>query len=568
MKFIIHTRLNVKLVSLLLMLIAGMGVVQAQDGVLPLPGSENSSFGSRVFAEAQQLTASDSVAEDYFGWNLALDGATLIAASQHTHNASNSPAGAAYVFERSGGTWAQVARLAGSDTVSGDEFGFDVAVQGNVAVIGAPNHDVSGKLDQGAVYLFRREAGGIWTQWQKLIAADGLANQRFGAQVDIDGDRIVIGAGSAAKAYVYKRNAAQMWEYEAPLFTAGSISDVKLHGLFALVGSSTEESAKGAAYLYQYNGTTWAQVKRLTASDGVMGDAFGVEVGLQNGQAFVHASLNTPAGKFRGAVYVFSDNGGTWTQTQKLASSDLSDFDRFGEALDVDGETLAISSRGDELGAGSVYLFKWNGSNWVQDDKIEAVGGYFGISVAVQDGTLAASAPYLDAYKGRVFVYGDPLLTPAELLVNGGFESSDTGWTVKNPTSDKVKCNKPTKTFAYTGECAWRFKGGAGENAKIQQTITSGVTSGDVLTLSGYVNATGAVNGKLKLVVKYADGVTPKGKITINLTGATSGYVPLSILEPALTVNVAAPVQKIKLMVKNSSASGKIYYDDLSLTAQ
>src|SRR5690606_2243716 len=121
---------------------------------------------------------------------------------------------------------------------------------------------------------------------------------------------------------------------------------------------------------------------------------------------------------------------------------------------------------------------------------------------------------------------------------------------------------KPEKSkfFAHTGDCAWRFKGGAGESAKIQQVITSGVTSGDVLTLSGYVNATGAANGKLKMVVAYADGVTPKGKVTINLTSPTSGYVPLSSLQPALTVNVAAPVQKIKLMVKNSGVSGKVYY--------
>src|SRR5690606_24389620 len=158
MKFVIHTRLNVILVSLLagLVLTAGIGVVQAQDGILPLPGIENgSSLGSRVFTEAQQLTASDSVPEDYFGWNLALDGNTLIAASHHTHNAADIPAGAAYIFERSSGVWTQVTRLSGSDSATGDEFGFAVAVQGDIAVIGAPNHDVSGKLDQGAVYIFR-----------------------------------------------------------------------------------------------------------------------------------------------------------------------------------------------------------------------------------------------------------------------------------------------------------------------------------------------------------------------------------------------------------------------------
>src|SRR5690606_11636309 len=84
---------------------------------------------------------------------------------------------------------------------------------------------------------------------------------------------------------------------------------------------------------------------------------------------------------------------------------------------------------------------------------------------------------------------------PIELVANGGFEAYaqdtkvPTGWTLKNGSKDKVKCNKPNKTFAFAGVCAFTFKGVAGESAKLQQTIatgTLGLGAGDVMKFSSY----------------------------------------------------------------------------------
>ena len=551
-----------------LLISVGVWSVWAQDGVLPLPGGS----GNRAFTEVQQLTASDGADAEYFGLQVALDGDTLLE--------GNSPAdsiGAAYIFERdNNGDWNEIKRLIGSDSALEDDFAYDVALDGDTAVVGAPGH-TSMSDDEGAIYVFTPNGAGVWTQSQKLTVPAAPMNSYLGNEVDIDGDRIIAAAEGIDKAYIFKRNTNQVWQLEADLDTGQEVYDVKIQGDIALIGAASDNGNIGTVHVYQLQAGSWTFVKKLTPSDGIPGDNFGAKLLLHNDQAFVFAYLSVPPGNFRGAVYVFSRNGGTWTQTQKLVPNDPADNDVFGYGMAADDQTLVISSYRDNADAGSVYQFGWNGSAWVQQDKILPVGNRFGIDVDFQDGVLASGAPAADNGKGRVYIYSDPNLIPTptpttapaiELLTDGGFENNATGWTVKNATGDKVKCNKPTKTFAYSGNCAWRFKGGPGENAKIQQIITSGVTSGDVLKLGGYVNAGGAVSGKLKLVVTYADGVTPKGKLTINLTSPTSGYVPLSSLQPALTVNVAAPVEKIKLMVTNSSTSGKVYYDALSLTAQ
>jgi hypothetical protein len=100
----------------------------------------------------QELTATDGVAQDYFGWSLTLSGDTaLISAAGRT-----SMQGVAYIFRRSGSTFSQVgSALAASDGVAGDQFGVGVALSGQAALVGAPYRSVGGNAAQGVVYAIR-----------------------------------------------------------------------------------------------------------------------------------------------------------------------------------------------------------------------------------------------------------------------------------------------------------------------------------------------------------------------------------------------------------------------------
>src|SRR5215472_1934702 len=78
---------------------------------------------------------------DFFGWSVAISGGTVLASAIGTalpgHDVNS---GAVFEYVRSGATWPQTAQFTGADTQSGHAFGWDVALAGNTAVIGAPRN--------------------------------------------------------------------------------------------------------------------------------------------------------------------------------------------------------------------------------------------------------------------------------------------------------------------------------------------------------------------------------------------------------------------------------------------
>ncbi|HEU0011074.1 MAG TPA: FG-GAP repeat protein, partial [Verrucomicrobiae bacterium] len=113
-------------------------------------------------------------------------------------------AGAAYVFERTGTNWSQQAYLKASNTGANDEFGWSVAVHGDTAIVGARmedsnttglNGDESNNdaTNSGAAYVFVR-AGTNWNQQAYLKASNTGAVDFFGGSVAVFGDTVVVGA--------------------------------------------------------------------------------------------------------------------------------------------------------------------------------------------------------------------------------------------------------------------------------------------------------------------------------------------------------------------------------------
>jgi uncharacterized protein (TIGR03437 family) len=99
-----------------------------------------------VWGQQQKLTASDGAAGDSFGNSVSVSGATAVIAAYH----KNADQGAAYLFALSGGTWGQPLELTASDGVANDYFGYSASVSGDTAVMGA----VGRNTNQGAAYVF------------------------------------------------------------------------------------------------------------------------------------------------------------------------------------------------------------------------------------------------------------------------------------------------------------------------------------------------------------------------------------------------------------------------------
>ena len=174
-----------------------------------------------AWSEQAKLTASDSTADDLFGYAVAVSGDTAVIGA-YANDDGGTDSGSAYVFARSGVAWSEQAKLtAASDSAAGDQFGISVAVSGDTAVIGADSDDDGGTAS-GSAYVFTR-SGGAWNQQTKLTASDSAANDFFGVAVAVSGDTAVIGAignddggSESGSAYVFTLN-----EYTLTLDTAG-----------------------------------------------------------------------------------------------------------------------------------------------------------------------------------------------------------------------------------------------------------------------------------------------------------------------------------------------------------
>jgi hypothetical protein len=145
--------------------------------------------------------------------------------------------GAAYVFEKNGNVWIEVAKLTAADADAGDGFGRSVALDGDVALVGAPSKDSAPSFDQGAAYVFERL--GTWTQAAKLTASDAVTSDFFGFSVALALPRALIGA--SAHDHVAS-NAGALYAFESfagPVDRAGGVARAR-RGL----GRSTRRRAR------------------------------------------------------------------------------------------------------------------------------------------------------------------------------------------------------------------------------------------------------------------------------------------------------------------------------------
>jgi hypothetical protein len=180
----------------------------------------------------------------------------------------------------------------------------------------------------------------------------------------------------------------------------GSAAAIK--GTTAVIGADGDASFRGAAYVFTKSGDTWSEGQKLVASDGRSGDEFGYRVAVDHSTLLVTAFSATVHGvAFQGAAYVFALSGDTFSATQKLTASDGGLFDNFGAAVSVDGKTLVIGANGATVGAnpaqGAAYVFTKSNGTWTETQKLIADDGAaydnFGLSVTLQGSTILVGSP-------------------------------------------------------------------------------------------------------------------------------------------------------------------------------
>ncbi len=385
--------------------------------------------------ELAKIVAADASAGDVFGSALDLSGPRLLVAAPGDGALD---AGSAYVVRRAGTGWAHEAKLVAGDGSPGDSFGSAVALDGDRALVGAPQDDPFGD-DSGSAYVFERGASG-WAQTAKLVPLVGAVDDAAGWAVDIEGDTAVLGVPNGGglltnegAVLVFERGPGGWAQTAALVAGDGNIGgafgiSVALDGDRLLVGARGDDAggfAAGAAYVFERTGpgAPWTRTAKLVAADAQSGDRLGHAVALRGDVAAASARDDDDGGTDAGSLYVFERAGTSWSQAAKLLPGDPDPFLRFGTALALDDVRLVVGAPFDAGVSGSAYVFERGAGGWVQTKKLvgsDAVSASaLGCDVTVEGGQVLLGA-YGDANggpdAGAVYVYDGTLTADVSSL--------------------------------------------------------------------------------------------------------------------------------------------------------
>ena len=272
--------------------------------------------GSMGWSEQARLVADDGMDGDQFGHAVAVHGNTIAIGAHLADTPASQEVGKVYVYSSNGPLWSQQAIISLPDGASGSLFGSSIALENTSLVVGAPENDAN----TGRVYVFE-QLGDLWVREAVLASSDGAIGDRFGADVAIDDNYILVGApfhnSEQGAGYVFRRTSGQWGNTEeGKIESAVGISgdelgsSVALSGTFALLGAPQTASALGASYLFERDGAVWLQQTRFVAPDQEGADQVGQDVALHEDQALIGASFDSNGNGFEaGAVYFLSISG-------------------------------------------------------------------------------------------------------------------------------------------------------------------------------------------------------------------------------------------------------------------
>ena len=340
------------------------GVSVAISGTSAVVGTSGAAYAGRAYVFAKsasgwtqvaELKGSDTVAADRFGASVAISGTTVVVgAYDHAKDA-----GRAYVFAKTASGWTQVAELKGSDTVADDYFGWSVAVSGTTAVVGAVGH----AKYMGRAYVFTKTPSG-WDQTAELEGSDIVAQNGFGTSVAVLGTTAIVGAEGYAKgtgrAYVFTKTTSG-WTRVFVLKGSDTVAgdnfgtSVAISPTTAIVGAYGRADNAGRAYVFAKDAALWKQTAELRGSDTTTGDYFGISTAISGTSVVVGAYDHA---KDAGRAYVFAKTASGWKETAELKGSDTVAEDYFGSSVAVSGTTAVTGSYGQAKYAGRAYVFK------------------------------------------------------------------------------------------------------------------------------------------------------------------------------------------------------------------
>jgi FG-GAP repeat len=393
----------------------GFSGIYERDFPSQVDPAEQKSGGEQLLRQqGPKLVGTGAVGSANQGMSVALsaDGNTAIVGGPGPSNGdrdrspSVGPAGAAWVFVRSGDVWTQQDKLVGTtDTYGGGLWsqGMSVALSadGNTAIVGGP----SDNRTTGAAWVFTRN-GGVWTQQGSKLVGTGAhlaaqtplpLGQGMSVALSADGNTAIVGGWGTEAAWIFTRSGGVWTQQGNKMVGSGAVGSARqgmsvalsADGITAIVGGWSDNSKAGAAWVFVRSGDVWVQQgKKLVATDAVGSARQGTSVALSadGNTAIVGGPGDNPRDRSvpfglgaAGAAWVFTRIGGVWTQQgNKLVGSGTLGRANQGTsvALSADGDTAIVGGFADDgsVAGWRAWVFTRSDGHWKQEKNLVATG--------------------------------------------------------------------------------------------------------------------------------------------------------------------------------------------------
>lgn len=302
--------------------------------------------------EGQKLLPSNPGASFNFGFSADIEGDIIAIGAWHETVGAAAQAGAVYIFERPTptGTWVETARLTASDADPADDLGYNLEVDAATSsvIVGAQQDDEGGS-NAGAAYVFRK-TNGVWAQEAKLLDPNANTNDRAGNDVAMFGDWAVVGhhlddvgpngnQTNAGGALLYKRTGTT---WAAPIELDGSNPEpvknragygVDIDGdLLVMTSYHDFDDRRPQAWIFRENNGVWTEEQQIfpypsvnsgdhpfAAGNNNDGTHFGRHVELDNGVIAIGSSYDSALDFERGATHYWTqDANGLWKESARI----------------------------------------------------------------------------------------------------------------------------------------------------------------------------------------------------------------------------------------------------------
>ncbi len=374
----------------------------SQDVLIPAPLTQPGNFGPFTGAE--------------FGQRVAAKGDLLVVGAP-VAKSSAGDTGAAFVYRKVAGSWTLEAELLPSAPQTGAHVGIDVDTDGQRVIVGADFVDLDGAVDgeaTGGAYVFE-QVGGTWTEVAVLTPQLPDPQAHFGTAVAIDGDVALMASEEGLRPVpVFRRDASGAWNLEDQLLppaanlSSGFGVNVDVSGDRLMLGASNVKKEGvdfvGAISWWQFTGGVWLERGLLQPP----AEAFlysGSEFELEGDLMVVgHPFVSTEGVFSAGRVSVFEKVPTGWDHTF-LSEGPLTPFSQYGRSVAVDGGRILVGHRAygtlSPNEPGRVHLYEPSPTGWARVrtelSPSATLDDVFGASVALTADDALVGAPQADA---------------------------------------------------------------------------------------------------------------------------------------------------------------------------